>query len=62
MKVADALFKCLTNQIVIMMAISEFELSKPTKDMLLKQSHETYDDLLDDAKTFDEDKEINNEN
>ena len=57
MKIADALFKCLTNQIVIMAAISEFELSKPTKDMLLKQSHETYDDLLDDAKMFDEDKE-----
>lgn len=57
MKVADALFKCLTNPIVIMTAISEFELSKPTKDMLLKQSHETYDDLLDDAKIFDEDEE-----
>ena len=57
MKIADALFKCLTNQIVIMMAISEFELSKPTKDMLLKQSHKTYDDLLDDAKIFDEDEE-----
>ena len=57
MKIADALFKCLTNQIVIMTAISELELSKPTKDMLLKQSHKTYDDLLDDVKMFDEDEE-----
>lgn len=57
MKIADALFKCLINQIVIMTAISEFELSKPTKDMLLKQSHKTYDDLLDNAKIFDEDEE-----
>ena len=57
MKIADAVFKCLTNQIVIMTAISEFELSKPTKDMLLKQLRETYDDLLDNAQMFDEDKE-----
>ena len=61
MKITDtesaALFQCLANQIAIMAAISEFELSKPVKDMLFEQLHATVEGPLYDEKEFDEDEE-----